>query len=119
MRLRLVRHLKDGSSVALHVARDGETFVEAPLWADAYHCDAVAEAPSDVTAIPKANLFATLESEPQALLALVRGLAAHVRDLWARLELRNIRSAPERILAWLRLQASGAPLTVRLDQPWT
>ncbi|HEY0834212.1 MAG TPA: Crp/Fnr family transcriptional regulator [Azospirillum sp.] len=118
-RVRLVRHLDDGSSVALHVARDGETFAEAALWSDAYHCDAVAEALSEVTVIPKADLLAALESEPQASLALARGLAAHVRDLRSRLELRNIRSAPERILAWLRLQASGDPPTVQLDRPWT
>lgn len=118
-RVRLVRHLEDGSSVALHVARDGETFAEAALWADAYHCDGVAEASSEVTVIPKADLLVALEDSPQAALALARGLAAHVRDLRARLELRTIRSAPERILAWLRLQASGDPPTLRLDRPWT
>jgi CRP-like cAMP-binding protein len=118
-RVRLVRHLGDGSSVALHVARDGETFAEAALWADTYHCDGVAEVPSEVTAIPKADLLGALEGNPQASLALARGLAAHVRDLRARMELRNIRSAPERITAWLRLQASDDPPTVRLDRPWT
>ncbi len=118
-RVRLVRHLDDGTSVALHVARDGETFAEAALWADAYHCDGVAEAPSRVTVIPKADLLRALEDDPQAALALARGLAAHVRDLRTRLELRNIRSAPARIMAWLRLQASGDPPTLRLDRPWT
>ncbi len=118
-RVRLVRHLEDGSSVTLHAARGGETFAEAALWAEAYHCDGVAEAPSEVTVIPKADLLDALEDNPQAAFALARGLAAHVRDLRARLELRDIRSAPERILAWLRLQASGDPPTVRLDRPWT
>ncbi|KAA0686324.1 Crp/Fnr family transcriptional regulator [Azospirillum brasilense] len=118
-RVRLVRHLEDGSSVALHVARNGETFAEAALWAEAYHCDSVAEALSEVTVIPKADLLDALEDNPQAALALARGLAAHVRDLRARLELRNIRSAPKWILAWLRLQASGDPPTARLDRPWT
>lgn len=117
-RVRLVRYLEDGSSVALHVARAGETFAEAALWAEAYHCDGVAETPSEVTAIPKADLLDVLEGDARASLALARGLAAHVRDLRARLELRNIRSAPERVVAWLRLQASGDPPAVRLDRPW-
>jgi cAMP-binding proteins - catabolite gene activator and regulatory subunit of cAMP-dependent protein kinases len=118
-RVRLVRHLEDGSSVTLHVARDGETFAEAALWAEAYHCDGVAEAPSEVTVIPKTDLLVALEDSPQAALALARDLASQVRDLRTRLELRTIRSAPERIVAWLRLQASGDPPTVRLDRPWT
>lgn len=92
-RVRLVRHLEDGSSVVLHVARSSETFAEAALFADHYHCDAVAEATSEVSVIPKAGLLTVLETDPQA------------RDLRARLELRNIRTAPDRIVAWLRLQA--------------
>lgn len=119
-RVRLVRHLEDGASVALHVANAGETFAEAALWADVYHCDCVAEAASTaVTMVPKAALLDALKSDAQASLTLARGLAAHVRELRAQLEMRNIRSAPERIMAWLRLQASGDPPAVRLDRPWT
>jgi CRP-like cAMP-binding protein len=118
-RIRLVRHLEDGASVALHVAKAGETCAEAALWAEAYHCDGVAEVPSEVTVVPKTDLVAVLGADPQAALALARALATQVRDLRARLELRNIRSAPERILAWLRLQATGTPPTVALDRPWT
>lgn len=118
-RVRLVRHLEGGSSVTLHVARADETFAEATLWAEAYHCDCVTEVPSEVTVIPKPDLLVALEGNPQAALALARGLAAQVRDLRSRLELRNIRSASERVMAWLRLQMSGAPPMVRLDRPWT
>jgi CRP-like cAMP-binding protein len=118
-RVRLVRHLEDGSSVALHVARAGDGFAEAALFADAYHCDAVTEVDAVLTQVPKAALLAALEADPRASLAFARMLAAQVRDLRARLELRNIRAAPERILAWLKLQASGTPPAVRLDRPWT
>jgi CRP/FNR family transcriptional regulator, dissimilatory nitrate respiration regulator len=118
-RVRLVRHLEDGSTVALHVAQANETLAEAALFADAYHCDAVADIPSEVTTVPKADLLAALEADPRACLALAKGLASHLRDLRAQLELRSIRSAPERILFWLRLHANGAPPTVRVDRPWT
>lgn len=118
-RMRLVRHFEDGSSVTLHVARAGETFAEAALWSDAYHCDGVADTPSDVTAIPSADLLAALERDACASLVLARGLAAQVRDLRTRLELRNIRPAQDRILAWLGLQAAGDPPALRLDRPWT
>ncbi len=118
-RVRLMRHLKDGSSVALHAAQADETLAEAALFADAYHCDAIAEIPSEVTIVPKADLLAALEADPHASLALAKGLASHLRDLRAQLELRSIRSAPERMLCWLRLHASGAPPTVRVNRPWT
>lgn len=118
-RVRLVRHLADGSTVALHTAQADETLAEAALFADAYHCDAVAEIPSTVTIVPKAELLAALESDPQASLALCKDLASRVRNLRGQLELRNIRSAPERVLYWLRLHASGSPPAVRIDRPWT
>lgn len=118
-RIRLVRHLEDGASLVVWVARAGDTFAEAALFAEQYHCDAVAEAPSVVAPVPKARLRARLEADPVQCLDFARDLAAQVRDLRARLEIRNIRSAGERVLAWLRLQAKGDPPRVTLDRPWT
>ncbi len=118
-RVRLVRNLEDGSSVVLHVARAGDTFAEAALFADRYHCDAVAETASLVVTLPKADLLVAMASSPDVSLALARLLASRVRDLRAQLEVRNLRSAPERILAWLRLRATGDPPSTRLDRPWT
>jgi hypothetical protein len=46
-------------------------------------------------------------------------LASQVRDLRTKLELRNIRSAKERVLAWLRLYATGSPPRVMLNRSWT
>jgi len=105
--------------VALHVARANETVAEAALFAEAYHCDAVAEARSEAIVLPKADLLGALAADPQASLTLAKGFAAQVRDLRAQLELRSIRSAPERILFWLRQRASGTPSTARIDRPWT
>lgn len=118
-RLRLVRHLEDGTTVILHVARPGETFAEASAFADAYHCDAVAEVPSRVVAVAKGEFLSALAGNPAKSLRFARLLAGQVRDLRARLELRNIHSAPERLLAWLRLRASGGPPAVCVDRTWT
>jgi len=117
-RVRLVRHLEDGSSVALHTARAGETMAEAALFAEAYHCDAVAETPARVAVVPRAGLLQALRRDPGASLRLARLFAAQVRDLRARLEVRNIRSAAERLLAWLRLGAEGNPPRIAIDRPW-
>jgi CRP-like cAMP-binding protein len=118
-RARLARVLADGAQLILHVVRAGESFAEASLSAPHYHCDAIAETDAVVLAVPKADLLAALASDPVRCLALTLALATQVRDLRARLELRNIRSARERVLAWLHSHASGAPLCVALGRSWT
>ena len=45
-RLRLIRRTVDDHLVILHTARRGEFFAEASLFAEVYHCDAVAAAQS-------------------------------------------------------------------------
>jgi CRP-like cAMP-binding protein len=117
--LRLLRHTEDGSSVVMHVARPGETFAEAALFADVYHCDAIAQVEARVTVIGKRDLLRAARRDASEMLHLARVLAGQVRDLRARLEIRNIRAADQRLLAWLRLNARGNPPAVELDRTWT
>lgn len=72
-----------------------------------------------VLAPPGAALCAVLTAHSAACFALALTLAAQVRDLRARLELRNIRSATARTLAWLHLHAAGDPPNVPVHRPWT
>jgi len=118
-RVRLVRVLADGMPLILYVAETGESFAEASLSAAHYHCDAVAETDAVVLALPKADLLSALAADPAGCLAVALALASQVRDLRARLELRNIRSATARVLAWLRLHASGNPPLVPIRRSWT
>lgn len=118
-RLRLVRHLEDGTPVVMHTARGGETFAEGALSAEKYHCDAVAETKAQVLSLAKKVVLDHLEEHPEAGLAMVLQMARQVRDLRTRLELRNIRRADERLLAWLQLHAEGSPPTIVLDRSWT
>jgi CRP-like cAMP-binding protein len=104
-RLRLVRRTLDDHLVILHTARRGEFFAEASLFADAYHCDAVAAAPSRIRVYSKAKVMAALRTEPALAEAFMARLAHQLQDLRARMELRNIRSARERVLQYLRLRA--------------
>lgn len=118
-RVRLARLLADGTALTLCVAERGESFAEASLSADRYHCDAVAESDAVVLALPKADLLSALAADPAECLALALALAGQVRDLRAKLELRNIRSATDRVLTWLRLHASGNPPSVPMHRSWT
>lgn len=118
-RVRLIRATADGAWLILQVAEASDSFAEGALSSALYHCDAVAETDTVVLALPKQELLAVLEARPAECLAVVLALASQLRDLRARLELRNIRSSSERVLAWLRLNAGGDPPRVELRRPWT
>ena len=118
-RMRLVRHTENGTAVVVHLARSGETFAEASAFADTYHCDAVAETDSRVAAMPKLAFLDKLARDPETTLRFAHLLAGQVMELRARIELRNIRSAQERLMTWLRLRATGNPLKAALDGTWS
>src|SRR6266702_2530932 len=52
-RLRLERQTFDGRSLVVGTTSSGKFFVEAALFADIFHCDAVATEPSQVCIYPK------------------------------------------------------------------
>jgi CRP-like cAMP-binding protein len=114
-RLRLVRRTVDDHPVALHTARFGDLFAEAALFSDVYHCDAVAAAPSRVRIFPKPVLLAALRADPSLLEAFSARLAQQLQALRTRLELRNVRSARERVLQYLMLAAEEQGRTVAID----
>ena len=105
-RLRLVRRTVDDHLVILHTARRGEFFAEAALFADAYHCDALAAAPSSVRVYPKEIVLEAMRKAPVLAEAFMARLARQLQELRARMELRNIRSARDRVLQYLRLRAA-------------
>ena len=100
-RLRLIRRTVDDHLVILHTARRGEFFAEASLFADAYHCDAVAAAQSIVWVYQKEIVINALRPDPAFAEAFMARLARQLQELRARMELRNIRSARDRVLQYL------------------
>ena len=104
-RVRLLRHAPDGREVILHAVMPGESFAEASLFSPAYHCSCIASAASSVILLPGDATRALLAADAALASAFMARMAAQVRDLRATLELRNIRSAEERLLAALRLRA--------------
>jgi CRP-like cAMP-binding protein len=111
-RLRLIRRTVDDHLVILHTARRGEFFAEASLFAKAYHCDAVAAAQSRVRVYPKAIVMDALRKDPALAEAFMARLARQLQELRALMELRNIRSARERVLQYLRLRVRGRSIAV-------
>jgi CRP-like cAMP-binding protein len=108
--IRMVRVTPAGAQVPMHSVRPGELFAEASLFAPRYHCDAIAARASEVLVYPKRELQRRLKDHPEDVWRFAGELAHHVQALRTRLETRQIRSAPQRVLQLLRLRcdASGA-----------
>ncbi|MDE2580995.1 MAG: Crp/Fnr family transcriptional regulator [Rhodospirillales bacterium] len=95
-RVLLVRHTPAGQRVLLHNARPGELLAEAALFAESYHCDAIAATAAELRVIPTPALRDALRRDPALALGLARTLAHQVQGLRARLALRDLRPAGER-----------------------
>lgn len=102
-RLRLERCLEDGTTVGLAVLSAGSGVAEAALFSEVYHCDARAEVRSRLWAYPKAEALDTLRREPRAFARLAQMFSGEVRRLRALLEIRAVKRADERVLAYLDL----------------
>ena len=116
-RIAMVRYAPDGRRVTLFMAGPGDSFAEAALFSEAYHCDAIAELPARVVVIPKAELRAVLAQHKRHAERLMARLAHQVQDLRLRLELRNIRNARERVWQALLLLAGPGGRTIVFDRP--
>jgi CRP-like cAMP-binding protein len=88
--------------------------VEAALFAETYHCDAVATEPSHVRVYPKAEVLNALETYPARAMSFLALMAHQVIDLRRRLEIMKVRSAQDRVMLYLELQAGGDGRTVLL-----
>ncbi len=104
-RVRLVRFTPEGTQLTLFRAEAGQTFAEAALFAENYHCTALAETACLIYCHDCAELLAALKSRPEALLRYSALLSRQVRDLRTQLETLTIRAADDRIRHYLQLNA--------------
>lgn len=102
------RVTSDGGRIVLHVAQVGETFAEASLFSDRYHCDAIAELDCRVGIYPKKELARRFRDDPAGLWEFAAALARQIQQIRGRYELKQIRSAPERVLQFLRLRCDAS-----------
>jgi CRP/FNR family transcriptional regulator, dissimilatory nitrate respiration regulator len=106
-RLLLQRVTPDGNTVTLHTPRAGELFAEASLFSENYHCDALAVTRCEVWLYPKELLVRLLRDDPRALWEFAATLARSLQSLRLRYELKQIRSAPQRVLQLLHLRCDA------------
>ena len=113
-RVRLARVDRAGHEIVLHVVGPGETFAEASLYSNSYHCDAIASTDAVVRIYPKTAVLAAFDKDRAAAQAFTATLARQVMKLRTRIEQRNIRSARERVRHYLALNVGADGRTVEL-----
>jgi CRP-like cAMP-binding protein len=101
-RLKLQRETLEGFTIIQHVAFKGEIIAEASFFSQNYHCSAVADTSTEVSYLRKIDLLNYLEKNLTAMRQLLVLYANQIKNLRAINEIKNIRSAKERTLAFLR-----------------
>jgi len=107
-RIKLIRNTEDGNPVILQLAMAGDIIAEASLFSDAYHCAAVVDSPSARLAyFDRQGILAAFKASPATAIKMMELFALRIRKLRALLEIRNIRSAEQRIYSYFRLEADA------------
>jgi CRP-like cAMP-binding protein len=116
--VRLVRRSRNGAEIVLQ--RAGSGFVaEASLDSPAYHCDAVAPAPSRLLAFPIARFRSALVEDAEFRAFWMRRLAREVRTLRSQCERLALNSAAERIEHYIETEGRNGRLELtRTRKAW-
>lgn len=104
---RLERTTRDGHILTLAQLDRGQIVAEGSLFNERYGCDCRVQQPSRIAAYARAAVRELLASDPAVAQAWLVTLAHQVMELRTRLELRNVKSARERIALHLELHADA------------
>lgn len=104
----MLRHLATGEGITVRKGAAGDLFAEGALFSSVYHCDGVASEVAIVAACEKSQMLAALERTPSLALEMLQRVTRELHIARTLLELRNVRSAKDRVLQHLRLHADQA-----------
>jgi CRP/FNR family transcriptional regulator, dissimilatory nitrate respiration regulator len=112
----LMHYTDAGRSIKHYEVRTGESFAEAALFNEVYDCSAIADVPSRIATFPKQAFLSTLRQYPELSEGLIAQLAQRFHQAKVLLTLRSIRSARDRVLHYLEIEAHPKGKTVNLDK---
>lgn len=97
-KVRMERTGPDGEAVAIHTAEPAQSFAEASVFAERYHCDAVVLVEGKVIRIPKQVVLAGF-ADPEFSAAYNQIMSHQVQAYRQMVEILSVRSAVERVYA--------------------
>ena len=86
----------DGEPVTIHSVQSQQSFAEASVFADRYHCDAVVLAEGEIVRIPKSIILSGF-ADTEFSTAYNRIMSRQVQAYRQIVEIMSIRSAVERV----------------------
>jgi len=92
---------KEGQMVVIHQVQEQESFAEAALFSDQYHCDCVCLSNVSIMKISKPAVLKAMSTDSSFANALVQMLSYQVQHYRQRLKISSIYSAKDRVLAAL------------------
>lgn len=107
--VRLIRHQPDGGSITLQRATAGQVLAEASLYVPCYHCHAVAEKAACLHVLPKAVVFARLQSDADFAQQWAAYLAREVQQARLRSEWLSLKTVAARLDGWLNWHGGKLP----------
>ena len=97
-KVRMERIGPDGEPVAIHTVAASQSFAEASVFAERYHCDALVIVEGEIIRIPKSTVL-TGFADPEFSRAYNRIMSRQVQGYRQIVEIMSIRSAVERVYA--------------------
>ena len=97
--IELHRVTKSGDNIIIHRAKSGETFAEASLFSEKYHCDAIATSKCKVIEVNRSDILDRFQSDTKFAIALARRFSVQTQEYRRKIEILAIRSAEQRIKA--------------------
>jgi len=107
--LRLVRSLPHGSQLTLQRASAGDILAEASIFAETYHCEAVAIEHSLLRIVPRPQVEAALADNCDLARAWANHLALEVQRTRTIAEILMLKTVKERVDTWLALNDGVLP----------
>ncbi|WMS45242.1 Crp/Fnr family transcriptional regulator (plasmid) [Acuticoccus sp. MNP-M23] len=109
----LERHTPAGRCIVLQRAGPEDRLAEASLFADRYHCDAVAASACTVRSLHRDHVLAYLQNHTAAALELLESASREVQHLRGRIEVAALPRVADRLDAWLALRGERGTRTWR------
>jgi CRP-like cAMP-binding protein len=100
-------------------ASPGEILAEASVYSPRYHCDGIAEIRSQTLRYAMRDVVRMLNETPAAAMAFGAYVAGQLMALRTISEIRAIRRADERLLAWLQLQTREKSRSFNPEGSWS
>lgn len=114
-KIQLVRYLENGQMSNQYTVETGAWFGEDGLFKAVYQNSAIATQPSQVLAIPTQTFLTLLRHDPEISLTFVSQLTEQLHIAKNIMTLRCIRSAYDRVLAYLNGLKTSSKRTFFLD----